>query len=110
MTNYHETHGPGRASWWVATLAAEKVQPWPKTTYGAFTQRPFADQDLVDPDVDGDTLLDAEDDQDNDGFTNLEEMYGRTAFVGGEVRQTNAFNPCAPDPNSRTCPRTEPIG
>ena len=40
-----------------------------------FDERPFAELDLADPDVDGDTLLDGEDDQDNDDFTNISEMY-----------------------------------
>ena len=30
---------------------------------------------MADPDVDGDTLLDGEDDQDNDDVTNIPEMY-----------------------------------
>lgn len=109
MTNFHEAHGPGTAAWWAAILASERVEPWPKSYYGAFTRRPLADLNLADPDVDGDTLLDGEDDQDNDGWTNISEMYSRTAMVGLEVRNTNAFNPCAPQ-SSRTCPRDPPIG
>ena len=43
--------------------------------FGAFNERPFADLDMADPDVDGDTLLDGEDDQDNDDYTNIREIY-----------------------------------
>ena len=81
--------------------------------------------DLADPDVDGDTLLDGEDDQDNDDINNISEIYevnkdldGDGGFTCGPLhlpefdldrgpavdpRAVNAFNPCAPDPNSRTC-------
>src|SRR5215208_2124184 len=84
--------------------------------------------DMSDPDVDGDTLLDGEDDQDNDDFTNIREMYepivpgmdldGDGGFTCGALvypsldldpgpavspHGVNAFNPCAPDVQSRTC-------
>lgn len=108
MNNYVESHGPGHADWWTTTLAAEGVTPWPDTYYGAFTQRPFADLALDDPDADGDTLLDGEDDQDNDGWTNIDEMYNRGVNTSSGPRNTNAFNPCAPE-TSRTCPRYQPV-
>jgi hypothetical protein len=79
--------------------------------------------------VDGDTLLDGEDDQDNDDYTNITELYevvydldgngaggvnpawcGKPDGVipsidrGGTDWAINPYNPCAPDPNSRTCP------
>ncbi len=105
------------------------MDPWKDKSYcgfrpGWFGERPFADLNLADPDVDGDTLLDGEDDQDNDDFTNIIELYevhydldgnGQPAFcgwglgviptidVGGVDAPINAMNPCAPDPDSRTC-------
>lgn len=113
MNNYIESHGPGLAGWWTSALAKEGVQPWPGTPpsysyYGAYTQRPFADLALDDPDADGDTFLDGEDDQDNDGWTNIDEMYNRTVNTSSGSRNTNAFNPCAPE-TSRTCPRYQPV-
>ena len=86
---------------------------------------------MADPDVDGDTLLDGEDDQDNDDYTNIREIYevvydldgdggftcGVTTYpsidtdpgAGNDPHGVNAFNPCAPDPHSRTVPRLEAL-
>ena len=74
-------------------------------------------------------------DQDNDDYTNITELYealydldgngaggsnpawcGKSAGLipsvdrGGEDWAVNAFNPCAPDPASRTCPPYIPFG
>ena len=95
---------------------------------------PFAELDMADPDVDGDTLLDGEDDQDNDDFTNIQEMYepvvigmdtdgdggfncGGTTYPSLDMDPgaavdpwaVNAFNPCAPNPDSRTCAVWKPF-
>lgn len=142
LSNWLEaTRGPGKASYWPGywKVDVRTIDPWKKTAYcgapneqrpGEFAERPFADLDLADRDVDGDTLLDGEDDQDNDDFTNITELYevvydldgnGVTPRVnppwcgkgegvipsidrGGVDWAINPFNPCAPDPNSRTCP------
>lgn len=120
LNNFVESHGPGKASWWGAKLAQEQTPAWPgpppvtpdsysKAYWGPFTQRPFADTDLADPDVDGDTLLDGEDDQDNDDWNNLQEMLNRSLDTPAGSRMTNPFNPCAPDTNARTCPRYFPL-
>ena len=141
LSNWLESaRGPGRASYWPGFWKVEvrSIEPWKKTAYcapaeeqrpGEYDQRPFADLDLADPDVDGDTLLDGEDDQDNDDYTNITELYevvydldgngagglnpiwcGKPEDAipsidrGGVDWAINPFNPCAPDPNSRTCP------
>jgi hypothetical protein len=104
LNNYIETAGPGRFSWWASYLDEEGVDPWPDAYYGAFTQRPFGDLEPDDPDADGDSLLDGEDDQDNDDVLNFDEMYDAGAPYGPDSRRKNAFNPCAPDGESRTCP------
>jgi hypothetical protein len=133
LSNWLESaRGPGKPSYWVGywKVPARSIEPWKKTAYcgerpGEFDQRPFAELDLADPDVDGDTVLDGEDDQDNDDVTNITELYevvydldgngqpawcGKgagvipTIFFGGGDRAINPFNPCAPDPSSRTCP------
>jgi hypothetical protein len=139
LSNWLESvRGPGHYSWWAGFWKqdAVNVDPWKKTAYcgqrpGEFDQRPFADVDLADPDVDGDSLLDGEDDQDNDDYSNIVEMYevvtdldgdGQPSWCGklpgliptidrgGETWAVNAFNPCAPDPASRTCPPYVPFG
>ena len=46
------------------------MKSWPETYFGPFNQRPFSDVEADEPDGDGDTLLDAEDDQDNDDIPN----------------------------------------
>ena len=43
--------------------------------FGAFSERPYTELDLTDSDVDGDALLDGEDDQDFDDYTNIREVY-----------------------------------
>lgn len=138
LSNWLESErGPGDSNWWPPFWGQEKykIEPWPKPvlacptpqTPGAFGERPFAKLDLADPDVDGDSLLDGEDDQDNDDFTNVVELYqvvadpdgdGNAACgfpdipsidIGGDVRIVNPFNPCAPNPGSRTCPPYAPF-
>jgi hypothetical protein len=143
LSNWLESAGgPGHYSWWSSFWKQEALQidPWKKKAYcgqspGEFDVRPFADLDLADPDVDGDTLLDGEDDQDNDDYSNIVELY-ETMYdldgngvggdnpawcgkpdglvpsidVGGVDWAVNAFNPCVPNDNSRTCPPYKPFG
>ncbi len=137
LANFLESaRGPSNAAWWAGywKVIERSIEPWEKTEYcgqrpGAFSQRPFADLDLADSDVDGDTLLDGEDDQDADDYNNITELYeveydldGNGAGgvnpawcgkpegvipsidIGGVDSAINAFNPCAPDPGSRSCP------
>jgi hypothetical protein len=141
LANWLEaTRGPGHPQWWQGFFGtdAHKAEPWgqkPATPcgqeFGHFKERPFAELDLADPDVDGDTLLDGEDDQDNDDVSNIRELYeavydldGDGGFIcnalyypsvdmdpgpGNDPRGVNAFNPCAPDPASRTCAEFKPF-
>jgi hypothetical protein len=138
LANWLESErGPRDAKWWAGFWAQDlyKIEPWPAKlatcddqAAGSFSeQRPFAALDLANPDVDGDKLLDGEDDQDNDDFSNIVETYetvvdldanGQTACgyawipsiaLGGEERVVNAFNPCAPSRDSRSCPPWEPF-
>jgi hypothetical protein len=139
LSNWLESaNGPGRPGYWPGfwKVTARSIEPWKKTEYcgerpGEFDQRPFAALDLADADVDGDTMLDGEDDQDNDDVNNITELYevvydldgngqpiwcGKgvgvipTISFGGSDRAINPFNPCAPDPASRTCPPYIPFG
>jgi hypothetical protein len=148
--------GPGQHQWWGAYYGQQAIQvkPWnadesycattPTQRPGAYDERPFADLDLADPDVDGDTVPDGADDQDNDDYSNIVELYetekdldgngngdgdsngtpdtdnppwcGRAAGLvpsidrNGEDWAVNAFNPCAPNPDSRSCPTRLPMG
>jgi hypothetical protein len=138
LSNFLESaRGPGKVGYWPGywKVAVRAIDPWKKTGYcgpppleqrpGVFDVRPFADLDLADPDVDGDSLLDGEDDQDNDDVNNITELYevsydldmnGQPAWCGkpagaiptidrgGVAWAINPFNPCAPNPESRTCP------
>jgi IPT/TIG domain len=137
LSNFLEAaRGPGYAKYWPGYWKVEvrSIEPWAKKAYcepapqqrpGEFKERPFADLDLADPDVDGDTLLDGEDDQDADDFNNITELYevvsdldgnGQPAWCGkdagviptivlaGGDYAINPFNPCAPDTASRSCP------
>ena len=124
-TSSSPSRGPGQVSWWpgywkVAVRADRSVEEAGLTGLRpaaprAFDERPFADLDLADPDVDGDSLLDGEDDQDNDDFNNITEMYevsydldgerppgmaasrpgDPTIDRGGVAWAVNPFNPCA---------------
>ena len=116
------------------------IKPWEDQKegayYGSFNQRPFTEPRMLDADSDGDGLLDAEDDQDNDAVPNYSEMdfdCGDDAVLidadnDSEVDDLNPdyepnvhpYNPCAPHggswvpypgiPFSRTCPRVKPLG
>lgn len=125
LANWLESaRGPGRPEWWPGYWGSFEpaVDAWPEDYFGAFDQRPFASLDLADPDADGDTLLDGEDDQDNDDVSNIIELYETsydldgdgdplvdsngqrfpTVKIGSTTLVVNAFNPCAPV-RSRTC-------
>jgi hypothetical protein len=150
LNNFLESsRGPGQVTWWAEFMAQETVQfpAWPKRKVGCGDQeagdfsprRPFLSLDLGDSDVDGDSLLDGEDDQDNDDYVNIVELYetvkdvdgdgnitgvtdpdtgelapcvGRevpTLDIGTGPRLVNAFNPCAPNLRARTCPIYKPF-
>ena len=143
LSNWLEAaRGPSNNDWWKGMWAGKEpaVDPWKDKEYcgyrhGWFDERPFADLNMADPDVDGDTLLDGEDDQDNDDVTNIVELYETSydldgnGFVpwlrlGGDRRKTyiptidvagadvpiNAFNPCAPEPGLSNLQRLHPAG
>jgi hypothetical protein len=94
LANWLEAaRGPGKPSWWASYWATfdPAARAWgrePATDcgqrFGAFGQRPFAELDLADSDVDGDTLLDGEDDQDNDDYNNIVELYETIYDLDGD--------------------------
>jgi hypothetical protein len=86
LGNWVEAHGPlSDQGWWKAVYDAEK--PYPVS---------FAGTDWLDPDTDGDGLVDGLDDVDHDGYNNMSEVKRGPYWV-------QAFNPCLPDWKSPTC-------
>ena len=67
LGNWDESHGRMVTSWWESTYGAD---PYKETPYPV----KFAGTDMVDPDSDGDGLLDGADDQDFDGLSNSFEI------------------------------------
>jgi hypothetical protein len=97
LSNIVEYSFTGTQNWWAkGPYKDEKPYYW----------RSFADPSPIDPDSDGDGVLDGADDQDVDGYDNYTEMeqarWGSALFV-------NPFNPCLPDPYALTCSRWIPL-
>jgi IPT/TIG domain len=111
LTNYDESIGRATPGFWQGCYKDEK----PYTVQ-------YAGTSLVDPDSDGDGVLDGADDQDHDDIPNLMELSrhdaaagARDAYDGGcasgkgtaapDPAQgfVNPFNPCLPYIESRTC-------
>ena len=72
LSNFDETTGPMRIGWWTAqyngTNGSPKETPYPDV------DRRFLEPSFVDPDSDGDGILDGNDDQDHDGYPNWFEV------------------------------------
>jgi hypothetical protein len=120
LDNYQESIGPmSSADWWTSCYSAE----------GAYPVK-YAGTSPTDADSDGDGILDGADDQDHDDVPNIMELSRVAAShrpnqSGGQVctpasgevpdaavpaGRVNPFNPCLPDPNSRTCEQHPVIG
>ena len=92
LSNWVEAHGPlSSQSWWVAVYKDEKPYPVP-----------YLGTDWLDPDTDGDGLVDGLDDVDHDGYNNMAEVSRGPYWV-------QAFNPCLPDWKSPTCSLHPPV-
>lgn len=114
LTNYDESHGRLLPGFWSGCYSRE-------TPY----QVAYAGTDIVDPDTDGDGVRDGADDQDHDDVPNVAEM-SRNAASGhpivnscsdkdaveypSDLGRVNPFNPCLPNPASRTCTRHPGLG
>ncbi len=136
LNNWLEAaRGPGHVAWWASFFADEgsTAANWPDPAsatapcntqqFGAFSERPFTELDLTDSDVDGDSRLDGEDDQDFDDVSNIQELYetlkdldtdgqltcGTESYPSRGGEGVNAFNPCAPNRDSRTCDDYQPF-
>src|SRR4029077_268457 len=64
LSDYVEFNGPATQQWWKDAFTTEKPYTW----------RHFSDVSPINPDSDGDGIPDGQDDQDNDGWSNFEEM------------------------------------
>ncbi len=102
LANVHEFNNRMTQEWWKA--------------YGDFygevvyTDRPFDNPDPTDPDTDGDGLIDGLDDQDQDGWNNVQELTRSAVYANNYIGyMVNPFNPCLPDWKSRTCSRYYPF-
>jgi hypothetical protein len=109
LSNYAETTGPMRIGWWALKYDGQngpKETPYPDVT------RRFAEPSFIDPDSDGDGIVDGNDDQDHDGYLNWFEVqrpanwqatYTSTLFPwhsdpahNDPLARVNPFNPCKP--------------
>lgn len=116
LSNYDETHGRMTQAYWVSCYQIEKRY---RVQYAA--------TDFLDPDTDGDGVLDGADDQDHDDIPNVLEL-SRNLASGFDDREpgtlcnpaqglpappathhassygrVNPFNPCLPAAWSRSC-------
>jgi hypothetical protein len=102
LSNQVEWNYTGTQNWWAKIFINERPYTW----------RTFAELNAADPDSDGDGVLDGADDQDEDGWDNYTEMQlWRVRVPAGYARplRTQPFNPCLPDPYSRSCGRWVPL-
>jgi hypothetical protein len=98
LTNWEETHGPMIVSWWGAKYPTEKQFA------GKAGAAPLYETSFVVRDSDGDGIADGADDQDHDDISNVNEVSrDRT------LHWVHVYNPCLPNPNSRTCSRYVPF-
>jgi hypothetical protein len=96
LSNVVEYKYRGTVSWWAKAVTSEKSYTW--TT--------FKELDPTVADTDGDGVLDGADDQDHDDYDNFTEMERSRLQVGLRVQP---YNPCLPNPHSRTCGRYVPF-
>jgi hypothetical protein len=112
LTNFQETTGPMLIGWWTAKYDgtnATKESPYPDAI------RRFPQPSFVDPDSDGDGILDGYDDQDHDGYPNWFEVGPRpidwetTWNSSKPLARVNPYNPCKPI-YSAACHNPAPLG
>jgi Bacterial TSP3 repeat len=101
LSNYEETTGPvGSPAWWSSAFPADGTYPLA-----------YLGTNWLDPDTDGDTVPDGADDQDLDGYTNIEELSRDFVFPGFGTANVAEFNPCLPnDAPDRACMAHPPFG
>jgi len=85
LGNWVEAHGPMVREWWLIPYKQEKLY-----------SPAYPGVDWLDPDSNGNGVIDGLDDQDHDGWNNMSEVSRTTYWV-------NPYNPCLPDWKSPTC-------
>ena len=111
LNNVIEEHERMRKATWDAWLGGAacglEIKPWAEQDgayFGAFDQRSFVEPEMLRADTDGDSLLDAEDDQDHDRVPN----FGNSASHAPEGSRAGRTPPCTlttPARRTRTRPR-----
>jgi hypothetical protein len=96
LSNMVEYNFRGTQGWWIGVYKNEKP----------YLPAKFYELDAINPDTDGDGVPDGADDQDHDGWSNYDEMQ---LSRGGSGIRVQPYNPCLPDPYSRTCSRYIPL-
>jgi hypothetical protein len=97
ITNWDETSGRMQPQWWAGAHPGEIQYE------GNVGAAPLFDTSPVDPDSDGDGQPDGADDQDHDGWTNVDETNRLRDFGAGVFYWVHPYNPCLPDYLSRAC-------
>jgi hypothetical protein len=94
LSNYEETSGPMLgAAWWSSQFPADGTYPLA-----------YAGTNWLETDTDGDTIPDGADDQDHDGYTNIQELSRDYVFPGFGTANVAEYNPCLPnDAPDRAC-------
>ena len=106
LSNFVELNGP---------LSSEDQYWTPIYKEPAF-KISYEGTDWLDPDTDGDSIVDARDDQDRDDFWNIEETSRAPDLDAVQGTTWNhylwvePFNPCLPSIQSRTCPPVVLVG
>jgi IPT/TIG domain-containing protein len=100
LGNWDEANGRMTPGFWPANYPLEQqFSPF----YQHLSTPMYASLDYLDPDSDGDTILDGDDDQDHDTVNNVNELERVTTMI-------HPYNPCLPRYDSPTCPRYFPVG
>jgi hypothetical protein len=118
LSNFDELHSRMTPEYWKGCYGKEPAYPVP-----------YAGTLPTNPDSDGDGVRDGADDQDHDDIPNIMELsrFEASGLFDGKAECTpadnlpntlhptrfgkvNPFNPCDPDPESRTCQRHPELG
>ncbi len=116
LSNYDEQHGQFTEAWWPAQhdgTNEPKESKYPNIDFLDVEDLPQRDA-LADNDMDGDQIVDGNDDHDHDGVSNQFELRRPANWLaevagGNPWAYTNPFNPCKPF-NSERCHSHPPFG
>lgn len=109
LSNFVEFNSSGTQAWWAVIKWARQHGGAPEVEL-PYDRRTFADVEATELDTDGDGVMDGDDDQDNDGWSNYVEMQGANGTRAQTGYRTHPFNPCLPNTHAITCSRMRPVG